>query len=78
MAAVIDSHETLGSTRKACRSAEERETQPEAAPEDICTTRPEEISSGTKASSTRFGPRTFTFSMSATAPVVQSLECVQQ
>ena len=61
------------------KCTEECETQPEAAPEGICTMRPDEISRGPKASSTRFGPRTFTitFSMSATAPAVQSLEGVQ-
>jgi hypothetical protein len=61
------------------KCTEECETQPEAAPEGICTMRPDEISRGPKASSTRFGPRTFTitFSMSATAPAVQTLEGVQ-
>ena len=61
------------------KCTEECETQPEAAPEGICTMRPDEISRGPEASSTRFGPRTFTitFSMSATAPAVQTLEGVQ-
>mmetsp|Transcript_67870 Transcript_67870/g.189487 ORF Transcript_67870/g.189487 Transcript_67870/m.189487 type:complete len:217 (+) Transcript_67870:205-855(+) len=66
---LICSHVILASVKKARRSAEHLLTQPDAAPDDICTMRPLCGSSrGRNASSTRFGPRTLTFRMSATVP----------
>mmetsp|Transcript_23777 Transcript_23777/g.54081 ORF Transcript_23777/g.54081 Transcript_23777/m.54081 type:complete len:206 (+) Transcript_23777:534-1151(+) len=60
---------TLASVKKDCRSAAQRETQPDAAPDDICTMRPlVASSSGRKASSTRFGPLTLMLRISATVP----------